>query len=61
METTVESSLPAGSAPGAPVASAVIVVYRSAEVISDCLRSLEPHVRAGWLEVVVEDNASPDD
>lgn len=41
--------------------SAIVVVYNSASVIADCLRSLEPHVRTGWLEVVVVDNASPDD
>jgi N-acetylglucosaminyl-diphospho-decaprenol L-rhamnosyltransferase len=59
----VNLSSPAGpsAAPHAPVVSAVVVVYRSAAVIADCLRSLEPHVRAGWLEVMVVDNASPDD
>jgi N-acetylglucosaminyl-diphospho-decaprenol L-rhamnosyltransferase len=44
-----------------PTVSAVVVLYNSAAVIADCLRSLETHARAGWLEVVVVDNASPDD
>ena len=49
------------SIPNKPVVTAVIVVYRSAQCILDCLASLEPHVREGLLEVVVVDNASPDD
>ena len=44
-----------------PEASAVIVAYRSAGCLPQCLGRLEPMVREGWLEVVVVDNASPDD
>ena len=44
-----------------PTVSAVVVLYNSAAVIADCLRSLEAHARAGWLEAVGVDNASPDE
>jgi len=44
-----------------PLISVVIVTYRSARVIAECLESLAPEVRAGHLEVIVVDNASPDD
>lgn len=44
-----------------PTVSVIIVLYNSTAVIADCLRSLEAQVRAGQLEVVVVDNASPDD
>jgi N-acetylglucosaminyl-diphospho-decaprenol L-rhamnosyltransferase len=54
---------PATVPSGAPVprASAVIVLYNSAAAIAACLRSLEAGVRAGWLEVIAVDNASPDE
>jgi GT2 family glycosyltransferase len=45
----------------APEVSAVVVVYRSADCIGRCLDGLVPLVREGWLEVIVVDNASPDD
>ena len=48
-------------APGVLKVSAIIVAYRSAEVLADCLRSLEHLARVAWLEVIVVDNASPDD
>ncbi len=50
----------ASPAPDGPLASAIVIAYRSADVIGACLASLEPDVRAGRLEVVVVDNASPD-
>jgi hypothetical protein len=55
------SRAPAASEGPEPPVSAVVVLYNSAAVIAGCLRSLEPHVRSGLLEVVVVDNASPDD
>lgn len=46
---------------GTPATSAIIVAYRSADCIAACLASLEPDVLADRAEVIVVDNASPDD
>ncbi len=43
-----------------PPATAVVVTYRSARTIENCLRALRRCREAGLCEVVVVDNASPD-
>lgn len=44
----------------APVVSVVIVAYNSAETLRNCLSSLKQDALAGFAEVIVVDNASPD-
>lgn len=46
---------------GACELSIAVILYRSAETLAPCLRSLQPSVRAGYAEVIAVDNASPDD
>ena len=48
------------AATGGERVTAVMVTYRSKAVVGDALHALEPAVRAGWLRVVVVDNASGD-
>jgi len=45
----------------APVVSVTIVLYNSAGVVGECLRSLAPDADAGFADVIVVDNDSPDD
>jgi N-acetylglucosaminyl-diphospho-decaprenol L-rhamnosyltransferase len=40
--------------------SIALVLYRSADTLTDCLRSIRPAVRSGYAEVIAVDNASPD-
>ncbi len=47
--------------PGAPILSVVIVTYRSAGDIGDCLRSIPRKLLGRAVEVIVVDNASPDE
>lgn len=47
--------------PGAPILSIVIVTYRSAGDIGDCLRSIPRKLLGRAVEVIVVDNASPDE
>ena len=44
-----------------PLVSIIVVNYNGADVILDCLRSVETHLRAVSYEVIVVDNASQDD
>jgi N-acetylglucosaminyl-diphospho-decaprenol L-rhamnosyltransferase len=44
-----------------PTLSVVIVLYNSADVLADCLESLRDDLASGWAEVILVDNASPDD
>jgi N-acetylglucosaminyl-diphospho-decaprenol L-rhamnosyltransferase len=47
--------------PGRPPVSAIVLTFRSASTLGDCIRSLEPQVTAVGGELVIVDNASPDD
>ncbi|HSI12674.1 MAG TPA: glycosyltransferase family 2 protein, partial [Chthoniobacter sp.] len=47
--------------PNAPILSVVIVTYRSANDIGGCLRSLPRELLGRTVEVIVVDNASPDE
>ncbi len=44
-----------------PVVSITIVLYNSANVVERCLRSIAKDVERGFAELVIVDNASPDD
>ena len=44
-----------------PALSLVIVLYNSADVLSDCLESIRDDAASGWAEVILVDNASPDE
>ena len=44
-----------------PELSIAIVLYNSAAELAGCLRSIGPEVRSGWAELILVDNASPDD
>lgn len=44
-----------------PELSIAIVLYNSAETLATCLRSVKSAVEAGWAEMIVVDNDSPDD
>jgi GT2 family glycosyltransferase len=43
-----------------PSVSITVVVYNSDHCVRDCLRSVQQAVRAGMAELIVVDNASPD-
>ncbi|MDR3403835.1 MAG: glycosyltransferase family 2 protein [Chthoniobacter sp.] len=51
----------ADCAPNAPILSVIIVTYRSAKDIGACLRSLPRRLLGRAVEVIVVDNASPDE
>jgi len=44
-----------------PVVSITIVAYNSGEQLPDCLSAIRPALRASFAELIVVDNASPDD
>src|ERR1700691_2698652 len=44
-----------------PTISVVVVLYNSADGLSECLRPIAEDVRSGWAELLLVDNASPDD
>ena len=44
-----------------PELSIVIVLYNSASALGACLRSIHGDATSGWAEVILVDNASPDD
>ncbi len=48
-------------APNGPILSVIIVTYRSAHEIGDCLRSLPQELAGRSVEVIVVDNDSPDE
>src|SRR5262245_54626768 len=44
-----------------PIVSISIVVYNSADVVAECLQSISRVVDDGFAELIIVDNASPDD
>jgi GT2 family glycosyltransferase len=44
-----------------PVVSIVVVLYNSAGELAECLQSIRADVESEWAELLVVDNASPDD
>jgi GT2 family glycosyltransferase len=54
-------SISAECGPDAPILSVIIVTYRSAKEIGACLQSLPRRLLGRAVEVIVVDNASPDE
>lgn len=44
-----------------PTLSVIVVLHNSAAELVDCLASIADEVESGWAELILVDNASPDD
>jgi N-acetylglucosaminyl-diphospho-decaprenol L-rhamnosyltransferase len=58
--TANEARTPGQGEPGTPTVSVIIVTYRSAAIISRCLRSIDSAAPGVDVETIVVDNASGD-